>query len=203
MALTTKEARERLLAGDSKTIRVDGSIDLSGTDVSSIDASVFCNDLDLSGTPIASLPAKVKVRSHLNLDNCKSLQRLPKGLTCGSLSLQGCSYLDRLPEGLSTWFLNARDCPRLSIWPKAGEIRNGNVSLRNCTEIRSLPEWLGPLGQLNLVGLCQPTPIAGGASREWMDRHWRVEHRIASRFSFSDAASMARRSGDAKDRTRA
>ncbi|TWU17851.1 DUF6745 domain-containing protein [Allorhodopirellula heiligendammensis] len=152
MSMTPKQAREHILAGETKAVRVDGSIDLSGTDVKSIVGSVACNDLNLSNTPIEKLSSKVKVRSRLELDNCKQLERLPAGLTCGSLSLRGCTFLDRLPERLSTWFLNASDCPRLSKWPEDATIRNGNVQLRNCVEIRNLPEWLGPLGQLDLAG---------------------------------------------------
>ncbi|QDV44502.1 hypothetical protein Enr13x_43680 [Stieleria neptunia] len=152
MIMTPLQAREHVLAGESKAVRVDGSIDLSGTEVKTVPCSITCNDLDLSGTAITSLSSKVKVRSRLTLDNCKHLERLPTGLTCGSLSLRGCNFLDRLPERLNTWFLNASECPRLSVWPKEATIRNGNVHLRNCIEVRNLPRWLGPLGQLDLAG---------------------------------------------------
>ncbi|OYP36425.1 DUF6745 domain-containing protein [Rhodopirellula sp. MGV] len=150
--LSPEEARQHLLAEEKAAICVEGSIDLRQTKLSSIACRLQCNDLDLSGTPIESLPKSLKVRSRLTLDNCTSLQRLPKGLTCGSLSLRGCVFIDRLPEQLSTWFLNASGCPRLSSWPKEATIRNGNVNLRNCVEIRELPGWLGPLGQLDLGG---------------------------------------------------
>lgn len=152
MNMTPKQARDHLLAGKTSPVRVDGSIDLRGTDLKSISSSVECNDLDLSDTQIESLPAKVKVRSRLTLDNCKHLSRLPAGLTCGSLSLRGCTFLERLPERLTTWFLNASDCPRLSNWPSEGTIQNGNLRLRNCLEVRMLPSWLGPLGQLDVAG---------------------------------------------------
>ncbi|WP_339749022.1 DUF6745 domain-containing protein [uncultured Rubinisphaera sp.] len=150
--MTSWEACDRILAGETKAIHVDGSIDLSGADLKKITCSISCNDLNLSGTAISTLPSDVKVRSRLNLDNCKQLERLPSGLTCGSLSLRGCTFLEQLPEGLSTWFLNASDCLRLSDWPKKASVINGNVQLRNCLEIRSIPDWLGPLGQLDLAG---------------------------------------------------
>ncbi len=152
MAITPAQARELILAGSQGAIHIDGSIDLSGTDLKEISCAITCNDLNLSGTSIQELPSIVKVRSRLNLDNCRNLERLPKGLSCGSLSIRGCRYLERLPERLSTWFLNASECPRLSEWPQQASIRNGNVSLRNCLEIRSLPDWLGPLGQLDVAG---------------------------------------------------
>lgn len=152
MSMTPYQARDHILAGSSEAIRIDGSIDLSGTDLNEIACSVSCNDLNLSGTSIQELSSNVKVRSRLNLDQCKKLERLPAGLACGSLSVRGCAFLERLPERLTTWFLNASDCPRLSEWPREAAIRNGNVSLRNCLEIRSLPDWLGPLGQLDLAG---------------------------------------------------
>jgi len=168
--MTPEEARSRLLAGESKTIRVDGSIDLSGTDLKSIEGPVYCNDLDLSGTPIETLPAKVKVRSRLNLDNCKHLRRLPAGLSCGSLNLRGCSFLDRLPERLNTWFLNASDCTRLATWPKSATVRNGNVNLRNNPEIRTIPSWLGPLGQLDLAGCANLHKLPDGLRVSgWID----------------------------------
>ncbi len=152
MLLTPEQSRKHLLAGSTEAIQVDGTVDLKDTDLKSISCSITCNDLDLSGTSIQELPAGIKVRSRLRLDNCKKLERLPTGLSCGSLSIRGCAFLERLPEQLSTWFLNASDCPRLSEWPQEASIRNGNVSLRNCLEIRSLPSWLGPLGQLDLAG---------------------------------------------------
>lgn len=152
MKMNSQEAREHLLAEKTSAIEVEGSIDLSDTDLHSIHCSVKCNDLNLTGTKIESLPSKVKVKSRLTLDQCKNLSRLPAGLTCGSLSLVGCTFLERLPERLTTWFLNASDCPRLSKWPKVGTIQNGNLRIRNCFEIRSLPNWLGPLGQLDVAG---------------------------------------------------
>lgn len=152
MLMTPNQARDHILARASEAIHIDGSVDLSGTNLKEVSCSVTCNDLNLSGTSIQELSSNVKVRSRLNLDNCKKLERLPAGLTCGSISLRGCTFLEHLPERLTTWFLNASDCPRLSEWPREGWIRNGNVSLRNCLEIRSLPDWLGPLGQLDLAG---------------------------------------------------
>lgn len=110
--MTPTEARDHILSGHTKAIHVDRSIDLSGTDLKNINCSIACNDLDLSGTQIESLPAKVKVRSRLTMDNCKSLELLPAGLTCGSLSLRGSTFIERLPERLDTWFLNASDCSR-------------------------------------------------------------------------------------------
>lgn len=170
MLTTPKQAREHILAGESAAIRVDGSIDLSRTDLQEIPCPVSCNDLNLSGTSIAVLSPNVKVRSRLSLDNCKKLERLPAALTCGSLSIRGCAFLERLPERLTTWFLNASDCARLSDWPKEALIRNGNVSLRNCLEIRSLPDWLGPLGQLDLAGCMNLHEVPDGLRVSgWVD----------------------------------
>ncbi len=170
MNMTPAQARDYILAGASKTIRVDGSIDLRGTDLRAIHCPLQCNDLNLSGTAIEAISPQIAVRSRLTLDNCKQLERLPPGLTCGSLSLRGCRFLKRLPEGLTTWFLNASDCPRLSDWPKTASIRNGNVQLRNCIEIRYLPTWLGPLGQLDLAGCINLHQIPEGLRVSgWID----------------------------------
>ncbi len=170
MKMTPIQARDHILAGKTAAVHVDGSIDLSRTDLKAIKGSVTCNDLDLSGTPLETLSSKVKVRSRLTVDNCKHLARLPDGLNCGSLSIRGCTFLKQLPERLTTWFLNASDCPRLSGWPKTGSIRNGNVQLRNCVEIRELPDWMGPLGQLDLAGCVNLHDIPEGLRVSgWID----------------------------------
>lgn len=152
MRMTPNEARAHILAGGSEAIHVDGSIDLSGADLIEISCEMVCNDLDLSNTAIRELPSKIRVRSRLNLENCRKLAHLPVGLSCGSISVRGCVFLEHLPERLTTWFLDASDCPRLAEWPQEASIRNGHVRLRNCLEIRSLPAWMGPLGQLDLAG---------------------------------------------------
>ena len=170
MNITPQEAREHILTGICQSITVDGSIDLSGTDLKTIVCPITCNDLDLSRTAIESLPETVMVRSRLTLDNCQYLERLPEGLTCGALSVRGCTFLDRLPERLNTWFLNASDCPRLSSWPENASIRNGNVRLRNCVEVRNLPKWLGPLGQLDLAGCVNLHSVPEGLKLSaWID----------------------------------
>ncbi len=88
MSTISKQVREQILAGATEPISIDGSIDLSGTELKEIACPITCNDLNLSGTAIQELSSKVKVRSRLSLDNCKKLERLPVGLTCGSLSVR-------------------------------------------------------------------------------------------------------------------
>lgn len=152
MRLSPEDARQHILAGNSEAINVEGTIDLRNTEVSTIPCAVTCHDLDVSDTPLRSIPKKLQVVSRLIFDNCKHLESLPPGLKCGSLSLRGCTFLEKLPERLETWFLDASDCPRLSEWPKSGSIQFGNVQLRNCVELRYLPSWMGPLGQLDVAG---------------------------------------------------
>ena len=200
MEMTPEQARQHVIAGKTDAVYVDGSIDLQRTDITSISCSISCNDLNLSNTSIQNLPDNINVRSRLVMDNCRRLERLPTGLTCGSLSLRSCNFLDRLPEQIATWFLDISDCPRLSDWPKQGKICNGNVRLRNCIEIRSLPSWLGPLGQLDVAGCVNLHQLPDGLRVSgWIDiggssitalpsslqnspLHWRgvpVDHRIA------------------------
>lgn len=200
MKMTPEQARQHVIAGKTDAVHVDGSIDLQGTNITAIHCLVSCNDLDLSNTPLQTLPENIQVRSRLVMDNCRHLERLPEGLTCGSLSLSSCTFLERLPEQISTWFLDVSDCPRLSHWPEQGEICNGNVRLRNCVEIRSLPTWLGPLGQLDVSGCVNLHQLPDGlrvsgwidiggssltvlpASMQNSPLHWRsvpIDHRIA------------------------
>ncbi len=58
MTMTPPQARDHILADESKAIRVDGSIDLSGTNLKAINCSLACNDLNLSGTAIETLSSE-------------------------------------------------------------------------------------------------------------------------------------------------
>lgn len=170
MKMTPEQARQYIISGKTDAVCVNGSIDLQDTNIASINCSVSCNDLNLSNTPIQTLSDNIKVRSRLVMDNCRHLESLPAGLTCGSLSLRGCAFLDGLPEQISTWFLDVSDCPRFSHWPTQGVICNGNVRLRNCVEIRSLPTWLGPLGQLDVAGCVNLRQLPDGLRvSAWID----------------------------------
>lgn len=170
MRMSPTAAREHLLAGKKSPVRVDGEIDMSDTELQSIDCSVACHDLNLSNTKIERLPARVKVRSRLILDNCQHLSHLPAGLTCGSLSLRGCRFLERLPERLSVWYLDLSECPGLTSWPKQGSVQNGCLRLRNCVEVRAIPEWIGPLGQLDVAGCVNLHELPAGLKVSgWID----------------------------------
>ena len=99
--LTPEEAREFLLKKKKGAIRVEGLIDLRGTRIGQLSASISCHGLDASGSDLTSLPADIQIESRLILDDCTKLESLPQGLECGSISLRNCGYLNGLPEGIT------------------------------------------------------------------------------------------------------
>jgi len=125
-------------------------LDLSGRLVSALPSRLACFELNLSRTPVVSLPENLQVVSRLDLSGCERLERLPEGLTVGTLILRGCTSLKRLPEGLDVWFLDLRGCWAFEEWPQSALIRGGRLELRGCTALRSLPTYLNRLAALNV-----------------------------------------------------
>ena len=127
-------------------------------------------ELHLEGTQIETLPDDLKVEMAIHLSNCRELRSLPEGLTTGALWLQRCSSLTSLPEDLDVWFLDMSGCWAFDTWPDHADIRAGNLNLRGCTALESLPYYLGPLASLNvrdcsrLVHLPEGLKITG-----WID----------------------------------
>lgn len=170
MELSPEQAREFILSGKAGAISVRGLVDLRGTEIETIDATLTCHDLDATGSQLVTLPESVTVHSRLILDDCAALESLPDGLECGSISLQRCGYLNRLPEGIQTWFLDLTNCQRFQHWPQQGTIHRGVLCLRNCIEVQNLPTWLGQLGQLDVSGCLQLTQIPEGVRvSSWVD----------------------------------
>ncbi len=115
-------------------------------------AQLRCFELTAHNGQFSSLPADLNVQSRLDLTNCIHLQELPEGLKVGALILSGCEFLKSLPEGIELNFLNISGCASLEQWPQKGSLRFGNLVARDCVSLRSLPEWLGPLTNLDLRG---------------------------------------------------
>ncbi len=153
--LTPTEARKFLLAKKKGKIKVTGLLDLRGAKLKKLSASVSCYDLDASDSELTCLPDDIAIESRLTLDNCKKLESLPLGLSCGSISLRNCGYLNTLPERLSTWFLDLTDCRNFSHWPTTATIQRGILRLRNCINLQVLPNWLKTLAQLDVAGCVQ------------------------------------------------
>ncbi len=111
--------------------------------------------LDLSGSDIDEIPPGITVQFALNLEDCKSLRRLPEGLRAGTLNISGCTALEALPEGLEITFLDMAGCFQIESWPRRAELTTGRLRIADCTGIRELPPWLGPISQLDLAGCAQ------------------------------------------------
>jgi hypothetical protein len=126
------------------------SLDLSGRAVTALPLGLKCYDLILSQTPTASLPDDLQVTSRLDLSGCERLERLPEGLTVGTLILRGCTAIRQLPERLDVWFLDLSGCWAFETWPSVANIRSGRLQLRGCTAVRTLPPYLNRLAALNV-----------------------------------------------------
>jgi hypothetical protein len=125
-------------------------LDLSGREVAELPAGLTCYDLILNGNPVVTLPDDLRVESRLDLTGCDRLERLPRGLTVGSLILRGCTGLVALPEELDVWFLDLTGCWAFETWPATARIRSGQLQLRGCTALRSLPPYLNRVAALNI-----------------------------------------------------
>src|SRR5689334_22599274 len=88
------EARELILAGESpEGLQVRGRLDLTNTGAIDLPRGLRCYHLVLRGSGIRVLPEGLEVEYKLDLQDCRSLEELPKGLKVGSLLLRGCAAL--------------------------------------------------------------------------------------------------------------
>jgi hypothetical protein len=108
--------------------------------------------LDCAEYDLEELPNGISVQFSLSLRGCRRLKKLPLGLQVGSLDASQCLHLEGLPEGLKANFVDISDCPQIESWPASASISVGRLRARNCTGLTILPDWLGPLSQLDLAG---------------------------------------------------
>ncbi len=127
-------------------------ISVSASTLTHIGRGIRCRSLDLSRTRIDSLPEDIDAKDRIDLSRCLRLQRLPQGLTTGSLILIGCTGLAELPSGLDVAFLDLSDCTSLRRLPDDLKIRGGRLSIRNCPWLTRLPESLGEISELDVSG---------------------------------------------------
>jgi hypothetical protein len=169
--VTAEQAGEAIRAGRQLgPVRLPGRLDLTKFDGKHLPSGLHCYELDASGSHLTCLPQDIRVDGRLVLDNCMALTVLPEGLTTGSISLRNCPLLQALPENLSTWFLDLTGCQQFATWPRHGTIHHGALILRDCVGIKSLPAWLGRLGQLDVAGCVQLRDISEGVSISgWLD----------------------------------
>jgi hypothetical protein len=71
-------------------------------------------------------------------------------LKVGSLILRDCLSLEALPEDLEVYFLDISRCTGIQHWPARGKIEVGRLAARGCAQLRTLPPWLTRLAQLDL-----------------------------------------------------
>lgn len=185
------EARSLILNGEvTHPLHFHGKLDLSGqkeltrlpdnlsgdtlivsdTGLRELPEGLSVGELVACNLPLETVPANLKVKFRLTLDGCAHLHTLPADLKVGSLSLQDGLSLERLPEGLDVCFLNLSRCDAFAQWPAAARIRFGNLILRDCLSLRSLPDWLGPLAQLDISGCRGITALPAGLRLSgWLD----------------------------------
>jgi len=73
-------------------------------------------------------------------------------LKVGTLILRNCSSLETLPEGLDVHFLDISGCINLTEFPPTGSILFGRLDASGCFRLKSLPDWLTHVSQLNVSG---------------------------------------------------
>ena len=152
MGLTDEQMKQQLLQGGAGPFKFSGLLDLDNTTITELPAGLSCYELSAKNSKLIKLPDDLKVTSRITLDHSANLNYLPTGLTTGSLSLAGCTAIETIPEELDVWFLNLENCTRFKQWPNQGAIRGGTLSLRNCIELQSLPDWLNMLANLDISG---------------------------------------------------
>jgi hypothetical protein len=132
--------------------RIGGCLDLSNFAGIALPNGLHCHDLNLRNAAVTRLPDDLRIDSRLVLDECSALADLPNGLAAGSISARNCTSLRALPEGITTWFLDLTGATLFETWPKHGIIQNGSLILRGCTRVKSLPDWVERLAQLDVSG---------------------------------------------------
>ncbi len=165
------EARELILAGEApEGLHVCGRLDLTNTGAIDLPRGLRCYHLELRGSGIRALPEGLQVEYKLDLQDCRSLEALPKGLKVGSLVLRGCTSLRSLPEGLDIYFLDLQGCARLEGWPRRTRIRIGRLNASGCTRLTSLPRGLRSLAQLDISNCPNLRELAEGLEiSSWLD----------------------------------
>lgn len=169
--VSSAEARELILAGEAPDgLQVRGRLDLTNTRAIELPRGLCCHHLELRGSGIRALPAGLRVDYKLDLQDCRSLEELPKGLKVGSLVLRGCTALRSLPEGLDVYFLDLQGCSRLEGWPRRTRIRIGRLNARGCTRLTTLPPGLRRLAQLDISNCPNLRELPEGLEiSSWLD----------------------------------
>jgi len=132
----------------SKNLKVDGSLDLRRTKVTSLPKDLKVGGyLDLNGTKVTSLPKDLKVGGGLYLSDTP-IKSLPDGLEVGgNLDLRG-TKVTSLPDGLKVGgYLYLSNTPITSL-PDGLKV-GGSLDLHG-TKITSLPDNLKVGGNLDL-----------------------------------------------------
>jgi hypothetical protein len=169
--VSSGEARKLILAGEApEGLQVRGRLDLTNTGAIELPRGLRCYHLELRGSRIRALPEGLEVEYKLDLQDCRSLEELPKGLKVGSLVLRGCTALRSLPEGLDIYFLDLQGCARLEGWPQRARIRIGRLNASGCTRLTSLPEGLRNLAQLDISNCPNLRELPEGLEiTSWLD----------------------------------
>lgn len=125
-------------------------LDLTGRDIRQLPSALSAWELRLCDTPLVELPEDLSVECRLDLSGCDRLERLPSGLTVGTLILRNCTALTALPERLDVWFLDLTGCWAFAGWPTRCRIHGGRLQLRGCTALSQLPPGVTTLSALNV-----------------------------------------------------
>ncbi len=146
-------------------------LDLSDcAELTSLPVGPKAGSLSVRNCPaLTALPADLGM-AMVTLRQCPALDSLPVGLTAASLILRDCPKLTALPDGLRVVYLDIAECPSLTRWPEQASVRVARVSLRGCTRLSSLPDWLVNLAELDVSGCANLTELPEGMRvSSWVD----------------------------------
>jgi len=138
--------------------------------LTTLPAGLTCYELLAPNSAFTELPDGLTIEFRLDLRDSKSLTRLPRGLTVGTLVLRGCTALERLPEELEVTFLDLEGCTKLTRWPRKLTVNCGHLNLTRCTGLTALPPAATDLARLDLRDCVKLTKLPPGLQvRSWLD----------------------------------
>jgi hypothetical protein len=148
-----------------------------------------CENLFMPGCGMEVLPPGVRAKSVMELSRSRWLREIGEQ-DLSVLNLSGCERLEYLPGYLRAHRLTLTGCTSLK-WQDWADVHVGTLELQDCTQIRTVPEWL-TAGSIDVAnsGLRAMPEHLKGKSITW--RGVEVDERIAFRPEAIEAKEVLR-----------
>lgn len=173
----------RNLAGRATSIEVLACRNFSLT------GPFYCENLSVPGCGMEKLPEGVQAQSVMDLSRSRWLREIGEQ-DLMVLNLSGCERLEYLPGYVRAHRLTLTGCVGLK-WQDWADVQVGTLELQDCTQIRTIPEWL-TAGEIDVAnsGLRAMPEHLKGKSITW--RGVEVDERIAFRPETIEAKEVLR-----------